>query len=168
MLADFFTKPLQGSLFRKFRAVLLGHAHVDTLSARPGPSSPEERVERQILAAITPDPNAIVSRSAAEPNSVSEPNSLPAYYRQTSTKIATVSALLVLTNTDKRVYRIHSDLRERLFCPTSVPPIVHACMHVLYVVDPSLLDSCDVRKWLGRDDFMVSTCPGQSTDDLFQ
>jgi hypothetical protein len=129
MLADFFTKPLQGSLFRKFRAVLLGHAHVDTLSARPGPSSPEERVERQILAAITPDPNAIVSRSAAEPNSVSEPNSLPAYYRQTSTKIATVSALLVLTNTDKRVYRIHSDLRERLFCPTSVPPIVHACMH---------------------------------------
>jgi hypothetical protein len=84
MLADFFTKPLQGSLFRKFRAVLLGHAHVDTLSARPGPSSPEERVERQILAAVTPDPNVIVSGSPAEPNSVPEPNSLPAYYRQPS------------------------------------------------------------------------------------
>ena len=33
MLADFFTKPLQGQLFRKFKAVLLGHAHVDTLAA---------------------------------------------------------------------------------------------------------------------------------------
>jgi len=31
MLADFFTKPLQGSLFRKLRAVVMGHAHVDTL-----------------------------------------------------------------------------------------------------------------------------------------
>ena len=31
MLADFLTKPLQGSLFRKFRAVLLGHAHINTL-----------------------------------------------------------------------------------------------------------------------------------------
>ena len=25
MLADFFTKPLQGSLFKKLRAVMLGH-----------------------------------------------------------------------------------------------------------------------------------------------
>ena len=33
MLADFFTKPLQGQLFHKFKAVLLGHAHVDTLVA---------------------------------------------------------------------------------------------------------------------------------------
>jgi hypothetical protein len=31
MLADFFTKPLQGTLFRKFRNVLLGTAHVDSL-----------------------------------------------------------------------------------------------------------------------------------------
>jgi len=30
MLADFFTKPLQGNLFRKFRAVLLGHEHIDS------------------------------------------------------------------------------------------------------------------------------------------
>ena len=35
MLADFFTKPLQGHLFRKFKAVLLGHAHVDTLVVSP-------------------------------------------------------------------------------------------------------------------------------------
>jgi hypothetical protein len=32
MLADFFTKPLQGHLFRFFKAVVLGHRHVDTLS----------------------------------------------------------------------------------------------------------------------------------------
>jgi hypothetical protein len=32
MLADFFTKPLQGTLFRKFRDVILGYKHVSTLS----------------------------------------------------------------------------------------------------------------------------------------
>jgi Reverse transcriptase (RNA-dependent DNA polymerase) len=32
MLADFLTKPLQGHLFRKFRDVLLGRRHVDTLA----------------------------------------------------------------------------------------------------------------------------------------
>jgi hypothetical protein len=32
MLADFFTKPLQGNLFKRFKAVVLGHKHVDTLS----------------------------------------------------------------------------------------------------------------------------------------
>ncbi|KAI2510045.1 Reverse transcriptase (RNA-dependent DNA polymerase) [Fragilaria crotonensis] len=43
MLADFFTKPLQGNLFRKFKAVLLGQAHVDTLALNP--TAPvEERV----------------------------------------------------------------------------------------------------------------------------
>jgi KUP system potassium uptake protein len=31
MLADFFTKPLQGSLFRKFRDVIMGHKHIDSL-----------------------------------------------------------------------------------------------------------------------------------------
>jgi hypothetical protein len=31
MLADFFTKPLQGALFRKFRDVILGYTHVKTL-----------------------------------------------------------------------------------------------------------------------------------------
>ena len=43
MLADFLSKPLQGSLFRKFRDVLLGLAHVSSLRvpvALPG----EERV----------------------------------------------------------------------------------------------------------------------------
>jgi KUP system potassium uptake protein len=48
MLANFFTKPLQGSIFRKFRAVLLGHCHVNTLSKSPLPPS-EERVVNPIL-----------------------------------------------------------------------------------------------------------------------
>jgi hypothetical protein len=43
MLADFFTKPLQGSLFRKLRAVVMGHKHVDTLKEDPLPE-PKERV----------------------------------------------------------------------------------------------------------------------------
>jgi hypothetical protein len=44
MLGDFFTKPLQGALFRRFRDVLLGYKHVDTLAlANPVPSV-EERV----------------------------------------------------------------------------------------------------------------------------
>ena len=44
MLADFFTKPLQGSLFRKFRSVLLGDAHTGSLSVPFTPSKNEERV----------------------------------------------------------------------------------------------------------------------------
>ena len=43
MLADFFTKPLQGSLFERFRKVLMGHAHIDSLSVFPLLPS-EERV----------------------------------------------------------------------------------------------------------------------------
>ena len=31
MLADYFTKPLQGSLFRRFREVIMGWNHIDTL-----------------------------------------------------------------------------------------------------------------------------------------
>ena len=47
MLANLFTKPLQGSLFRKFRDVLLGHCHVNTLIKSPLSPS-EERVENPI------------------------------------------------------------------------------------------------------------------------
>jgi hypothetical protein len=45
MLADFFTKPLQGALFRKFRDVLLGYSTVDTLTTDPL-FLIEERVEK--------------------------------------------------------------------------------------------------------------------------
>jgi hypothetical protein len=43
MLAHFFAKPLQGNLFRKFREVIIGHAHTDSLKLlEPAPS--QERV----------------------------------------------------------------------------------------------------------------------------
>jgi hypothetical protein len=43
MLADFFTKPLQGSLFRQFRDVLLGHQSID-VAFDPPLQQTEERV----------------------------------------------------------------------------------------------------------------------------
>jgi hypothetical protein len=45
MVADFFTKPLQGALFRKFRDVIMGHKHMNTL-ANAAPMPLEERVEK--------------------------------------------------------------------------------------------------------------------------
>ena len=44
MLADFFTKPLQGQLFEKFKRVLMGHAHIDTLKQSPTTALVKERV----------------------------------------------------------------------------------------------------------------------------
>ena len=44
MLGDFFTKPLQGNLFRKFRAVILGYEHTNTLTTAAFPTPLEERV----------------------------------------------------------------------------------------------------------------------------
>ena len=43
MLADYFTKPLQGKLFHLFRAVIMGWKHIDTLKQEPS-SLPKERV----------------------------------------------------------------------------------------------------------------------------
>jgi hypothetical protein len=50
MLADFFTKPLQGNLFRKFREVILGHKHIDSLK-RITTITSQERVEKDSLSA---------------------------------------------------------------------------------------------------------------------
>ena len=41
MLADFFTKPLQGNLFRRLKAVLMGHAHISKLLDIPSASVQE-------------------------------------------------------------------------------------------------------------------------------
>ena len=46
MLADFFTKPLQGTLFKKFRDVVLGYVHIDTLLMSTEEDSAQERVEK--------------------------------------------------------------------------------------------------------------------------
>jgi len=45
MIADFLTKPLQGELFRKFRAVLMGHVHLSEAMLQSMPC--KERVERK-------------------------------------------------------------------------------------------------------------------------
>jgi hypothetical protein len=47
MLADFFTKPLQGNLFGRLRPVVMGHNHVDTLKEFTSATS-QERVGEDI------------------------------------------------------------------------------------------------------------------------
>ena len=51
MIADFFTKPLQGNLFRKFRDVVLGYKHISSLNDDDNTeeSSSQERVGKGIL-----------------------------------------------------------------------------------------------------------------------
>ena len=46
MLADFFTKALQGSLFIKFKKVVMGEEHVNTLK-KPSLAPVKERVENR-------------------------------------------------------------------------------------------------------------------------
>jgi hypothetical protein len=52
MLADYFTKPLQGSLFHKMRRVVMGWDHIDTLQNDNPSPMPEERVEKPSYAQI--------------------------------------------------------------------------------------------------------------------
>jgi hypothetical protein len=52
MLTAFFTKPLQGALFVKFREVIMGWKHVDTLR-NAAVSPPKERVENSLCGDIT-------------------------------------------------------------------------------------------------------------------
>ena len=47
MLADFFTKPLQGSLFRKFRDYVLGYQPVETLINEVDTPLQQERVGKE-------------------------------------------------------------------------------------------------------------------------
>ena len=47
MLADFFTKALQGQKFHLFRNVLMGYSHISTLSENV--SSIKERVEIPVI-----------------------------------------------------------------------------------------------------------------------
>ena len=46
MLADFFAKPLQGSLFRKFRDYVRGYNHIDELQTDSEESPEQERVKK--------------------------------------------------------------------------------------------------------------------------
>ena len=49
MIADFFTKLLQGNLFRKFRDVILGYVHIRTLFHDDEQSSSQERVSKESM-----------------------------------------------------------------------------------------------------------------------
>ena len=62
MLADFLSKPLQGNLFRKFRDVLLGRAHVSSLRV-PAGLPREERVDGPVgVPGVTRESHAGLTR----------------------------------------------------------------------------------------------------------
>ncbi len=51
MLADVFTRPLQGSLFRKLRDVIMGHKHINSLKETTTSPS-QERVGQKNMTEI--------------------------------------------------------------------------------------------------------------------
>jgi hypothetical protein len=75
MLGDFFTKPLQGSLFARFRDVILGYKHVNTLnSTRPTTIPIEERVgncDRNDSVTVKENNGTTVMSTTAAKNGVS-------------------------------------------------------------------------------------------------
>ena len=52
MLADYFTKPLQGNVFRRFRDVIMGKTHINDLLLDPD-FKIKERVEKVSKIMIT-------------------------------------------------------------------------------------------------------------------
>ena len=65
MLADFFTKPLQGALFQKFRRVLMGHAHVNTLSLSSSTPTEERVGEKRENEGTRNDEDTVVATNTA-------------------------------------------------------------------------------------------------------
>jgi len=61
MLADFFTKPLQGKLFRKLRAVVMGYEHIDTLYESTEDAPAQERVGKDVSGEDFNSPDGITS-----------------------------------------------------------------------------------------------------------
>ena len=57
MLADFFTKPLQGGLYKKFRDVLMGYKHITTLFMN-SVDEIKERVEHPSSKIVIPSTNS--------------------------------------------------------------------------------------------------------------
>jgi hypothetical protein len=69
MLADFFTKPLQSSLFRMYRSVLLGEVPHSALSVTTPTAGNEERVEQGNPAGLgdsTPNRSTSVATAATD------------------------------------------------------------------------------------------------------
>jgi len=71
MLADFFTKPLQGELFRRFKEVVMGHKHVSTLKDLIVPTA-QERVGSDISSKTVSDNIRTVGKTTTrEPHKLS-------------------------------------------------------------------------------------------------
>ena len=56
MIADFFTKPLQGALFNKFRDIIMGITHFSTLTV-PSPGEPRSVLENEFPEDASPSPD---------------------------------------------------------------------------------------------------------------
>ena len=72
MIADFFTKPLQGNLFKRFRDVIMGQKHIDSLEEyRNENATPQERVGKDKKSEKSSDSNGGVSNTSFVTKNVS-------------------------------------------------------------------------------------------------
>lgn len=68
MLADFFTKPLQGELFRRLEAVVMGHKHVETLKDLIVPTAQERGCWKTVGSDISSKTVRTVGMTTREPH----------------------------------------------------------------------------------------------------
>ena len=68
MLADFFTKPLQGALFRKFRDVVMGMKHINTLKRTALDPSQERVGNHKMVSDKRPETNSLEYKEGSEPS----------------------------------------------------------------------------------------------------
>ena len=68
MLADFFTKPLQGALFRKFRDVVMGMKHINTLKRTVLDPSQERVGNHKMVSDKRPETNSLEYKENSEPS----------------------------------------------------------------------------------------------------
>ena len=78
MIADFFTKPLQGALFRKFKALILGHVPIAPLG--PAPASPSLQTQSQ-------SPSLLPAEERVEDNEPSDRSSQDRKNKRSEDKI---------------------------------------------------------------------------------
>ena len=95
MLADYFTKPLQGNLFRKFRAVIMGHCHISTLKTVQNDEI-KERVEQCVHNHVISTSNEKAKSPEIKKVSFNEPPTI-----KNGERIKTMTYLQMLTNEDK-------------------------------------------------------------------
>ena len=88
MVADFFTKPLQGSLFRKFRDVIMGDKRMDTISVDT-PMPLEERVGENVRS-----DDSVVNRNSNCDSNSTERTVRPADVEKTKAAVKWADAIL--------------------------------------------------------------------------